>query len=83
MSYINASGARKFHSQHLKLSLVMPILGRRISRMLGLAQRLFHRQLAAGAANHLLRGTGIYKLKTVAEGVPLADHGMHFHRAKG
>jgi hypothetical protein len=44
---------------------------------------LFHRELAAGAPNDVLGGSGVHKLEAIAEGVSLPNHGKNFDLAKG
>ena len=53
------------------------------SRSLGIPNRLFHRQLAAGAPDDVLGGTGFDELETVAECASLANQCEQFYVAKG
>jgi hypothetical protein len=53
------------------------------SRKLGIPNRLFHRQLAAGAPDDVLGGTGFDELETVPECASLANQCEQFYVAKG
>ena len=47
------------------------------SACLAAKQRLVYRQLAAGAPDDVVRGAGFHELKSVAEGISLAHHGVN------